>query len=74
MICNFATRWFCTLAMALVHAGGLDSFGINQKRQVNLYKGYVYVFFLQRYKHATHNTLNGVAIFSSVASLVRDLP
>ena len=38
-ICDFATHQFRTLAMVLMHAGGLDSFGINQKWQVSLYKG-----------------------------------
>ena len=33
---DFGTRRFCTLAMALVHPEGLDSFGIDEKRQVNL--------------------------------------
>ena len=33
---DFATHRFCTLAMALAHAGGLDSFGIDEKGQVSL--------------------------------------
>ena len=42
---DFATHWFRTLEMPLMHTGGVDSFGIDQKHQVSLYKKTNYTFF-----------------------------
>ena len=43
---DFAAFRFCTIAMPLVHAGGLDSFGIAKKWQGSLLKA-KYVLFAE---------------------------
>ena len=62
--CDFATRRFRTLAVALPHAMGPTTFAIVQKRHVNLNKACT-VLFLRRNKRLMRNTFNGAAILFS---------